>query len=406
MPDNRLARARRIVGTKLIGAVVNYILYDSFTTARSAGAVNGTLAEPTGQTRTVVDTNSKLSITGGQASFATGGVGSGDPGLWYPLQARTVGRVLLVNIINIVGDIGSGFHTAQSGVPNDAIRSVIDVVRVNGAANIVVASMSGLTTFAAAYIMRSSGMWFFIKGGTFTQWTLLWISTAGNSNMYPFVGCVSGATNSANADNVRVPATLYIPLPLAYDTFTRANGALGSTETTSPDGVAIAALAWNSNIGTWAITSNKAGASALTGGLAIATISVPSKDNFIEAALTQSAGIVGVVGRYTNASNYIYAYHDGTNTGVKQRLAAVETDLIAATAATFVASAVLRMEVDGNSCILFYNNVRVGGVGAVNAGLSGAVVGMYTTDTGNTLDLVTCWARGTSGEYEGALNPL
>lgn len=50
----------------------SYTLQDQFTTALSAGSVNGTSAEPTGGTRTVTDTESKLSIASGALTFAGG----------------------------------------------------------------------------------------------------------------------------------------------------------------------------------------------------------------------------------------------------------------------------------------------------------------------------------------------
>src|SRR3972149_8255471 len=55
--------------TDLSGWTYGHILDDQFTTDRAAGAVNGTSAEPTGGTRTVTDTESKLSISSGLLQF-------------------------------------------------------------------------------------------------------------------------------------------------------------------------------------------------------------------------------------------------------------------------------------------------------------------------------------------------
>ena len=41
---------------------ISYLLKDEFTTTVAAGSVNGTTADGTGQTRTVTDTGSRLSI--------------------------------------------------------------------------------------------------------------------------------------------------------------------------------------------------------------------------------------------------------------------------------------------------------------------------------------------------------
>src|SRR6185295_14296885 len=54
------------------------------------------------------------------------------------------------------------------------------------------------------------------------------------------------------------PNNLYIPQPLAYDTFTRANGALGNTETSGPDSQVLTALAWAFSGSVWNVASNLA----------------------------------------------------------------------------------------------------------------------------------------------------
>src|SRR3990167_5136885 len=75
-----------ILSSDRINRDIYYLLRDIFNDNRSAGAVNGTLINP--GTRTVTDTNSKLSIAGGVLDFATGGAGTGNPGLWYDAQTR------------------------------------------------------------------------------------------------------------------------------------------------------------------------------------------------------------------------------------------------------------------------------------------------------------------------------
>jgi len=383
-----------------------YTLLDQFTTPRAAGAINGTPAEPTGQTRTVADTNGIMSISGGE--FIVNGTPALADRLNYGNFARVLGRVAVIKFNDIAAGstVYIGWNSATQ--QENGIRLVAGVLRlvdvISMTSGIAVGVYSPATYYQLVVDLRTAGAYVFMKGGAFTFWNLIGYSSGNtNSNISPGTFHTAAACNF-KMDDIRIPPILYIPPVLAYDTFTRADGALGSTETSGSDGQVAAAIAWGTPTGTWVIGGNKASATVLSGGLAIATIVLPTKDNWIEAALTRAGGIAGVVGRYTDASNYIYAYHDGTNAGIKQRLAAVETDLIAATAATFVASAVLRMEMDGNNCILFYNNVRIGATGTINAALSAAVDGIYTTNTGNTFDNVLSLARGTSGEYEAALN--
>ena len=62
----------------------SYALDDQFSTDKVAGEVNGTLAEPTGGVRTVVDTEGKLSISNGLLSIIRGKTvspGYGDPAI-------------------------------------------------------------------------------------------------------------------------------------------------------------------------------------------------------------------------------------------------------------------------------------------------------------------------------------
>jgi len=84
----------------LLGAQgIRWLLRDEFTDTRSAGNVNGTPATPGPGTRTVVDANSKLTVGAGVLNFATGGTGAGDPSLWWGVQAREAGRLLIVSTI-------------------------------------------------------------------------------------------------------------------------------------------------------------------------------------------------------------------------------------------------------------------------------------------------------------------
>ena len=247
------------------GSGVQYLLRDLYTTDRAAGAVNGTLAEPTGQTRTVTDGNSKLSITGGNLSFATGGVGAGNPGLWYPSMSLLTGRVLLATVT--IGDSVAknsamfGWDTSAAGAINNSITFADAVLKItaNGATVVNVGVYTDGVAYTLTVIQRSiGGSFMLIKGGAFTNQTMIWNHTSGTIAILPGITVVTGTAGIFTADNIRVPVLTYIPAPLAYDTFTRSDGVLGSTETTGPDAQAIAALAWAFTTGIWTIATNKA----------------------------------------------------------------------------------------------------------------------------------------------------
>lgn len=249
---------------ELLGAGIlnprKYLLWDRFDTARAAGSVNGTPAEPGPGTRVVTDTNNKLSIAGGVASFATGGIGVGDPGLWYGSVPVMLGRAVAGNLNVTLDGLELGWDSNQSGVPLNTIRfnddDVTLQIRHNGL-GVNVGSFSLSTIYSCVVVLRNSaGSFYFIKGGAFSNWTLIWISSEGSSLNFPTVAVVA-TTSVGTADNVRVPDRLFIPAPLASDSFNRANGALGLT-----DGAGHAeangggGLSWTGS--TFSISSNKA----------------------------------------------------------------------------------------------------------------------------------------------------
>jgi len=234
-----------------------FSLLDQFTTDRAAGSVNGTQAEPTGQTRTVTDTNSKLSITGGVVSVATGGASAGDPGLWYPQVTRQAGLMLLASAVVTTNTVHIGFDNNTAGVISFSIVIGTATLSIedNGTIKAVGASAAA-TAYQVAVILRATGAFYFIKGGAFTFWTLIFISVTGSANEFPALGNTF-TTDVYVVDNLRIPNALYIPQPIAYDTFTRADGALGSTEGTGPDAQVLIPITWLFTAGIWAIVSNK-----------------------------------------------------------------------------------------------------------------------------------------------------
>jgi hypothetical protein len=150
-------------------------------------------------------------------------------------------------------------------------------------------------------------------------------------------------------------------------------------------------------VGTWAIASGKATASALAGGLAIATVPTSSPDAHIRIALTRAGGVVGGVARYQDSSNYLRFTHDGTNALCEQVVAGVPTTLRTG-AAAFVADALIYLIVSGTTGWLFYNNVAIGASFTVPASVY-KNHGLYTTNTGNTMDNFEAFPYGTDDEH-------
>jgi len=226
---------------------------------------------------------------------------------------------------------------------------------------------------------------------------------ADGNNTPLYVGITGPNSASYSSSFVRIPDALWLPQPLAFDSLSRGDGALGSSETVGPDGQATPARTWVNRVGTTLVASNKAQASALVGGVAIATVDTGTVNAITDATLTRAGNEVGVVLRYADSDNYIRAIHDGTNCKLVKRVAAAETDVISAVVA--LGAGAIRVIPDGTSFALYLNDVQVGATSTINdaALQTGTQQGLYSTNVGNTQDLLSIFARGSNGEY-AALN--
>ena len=367
-----------------------YYLYDEFTTARAAGAVNGTQAEPLGGVRAVTDTNSKISIAGGVAVFATGAVSNN--AIWYPVQARVLGKTILFYVVPsaATNQISCGTNLNQSSLITN--RFTFTNAGLIGTAGIITGAYTA-TPYNIALVMRAAGHFYFVKGGAFTNWTLLWTSTVSEANQYPGVQ-YNGASTAFTADNPRVPKSLHIPVPLQSDgmSATTTDG-LGNPENNGAAGNAY------TNVGTWGVSGGGRSCSVLGGGgTGISVLSTSTRNVFIEANLTRSAGRVGIVARYLNSSNYIHCSHDGTNVLVIQVVAGTATTL-STTAVTYSAGATMKFIADGLTYRAFYNNTAAGS--GTLPDTSNTSHGLVTNNTGNTFDNLIIWPRGNSEtQYE------
>ncbi|HBD01903.1 MAG: hypothetical protein UX38_C0006G0042 [Microgenomates group bacterium GW2011_GWC1_46_16] len=346
----------------------SYTLNDEFTTDRAAGAVNGTSAEPTGGTRTVVDTNSKLSITGSQLSFATGGVGTGvpDPGLWYASQARTAGKTAIIKVNSASGIVRFGWTIASgSGIGTEGFNfngSIYDT-------GIAVAnSFSTGTDYLLADVLRGTGHYMFIKGGAYTNWTLLYTTKVTTTTpMYPFVGQAYGAS-VFTADNIRIPTATWLPTPLAYDTFTRADGAIGSSETTGPDEQTTPALEWTGGAisGNTNVITPTVGDSVVTNG----DFASWSGDNPTGWTLVDTE----------DANNYV------TEVSGKARLVSDNTKGTGINQNTATTGTWYQFNVDLTDSTLGTLNAYIGGVsGMAIGGITGVGTKLYTGRAASTL---------------------
>ena len=234
------------------------LLRDEFSDDRAAGAVDGTLATDGTNTRTVNDTNNKLSITGGSLSFATGGSTTNDPAVRYPPQSRVAGLVLMANVNISSQGLTVGFDSNTTGANTDAIsQNGVTLQARTNSANISVATVVANTDYRFYVLARNIGIQYAFSGGTFTYPTLLYISDIGTYAMYPNVGAL-GTTSVGTADSVCL-AGYYLFTPLVSDGFST-NGTsdgLGHAET-SGIGSGGSGVTWSNVGGGWSVSGGKA----------------------------------------------------------------------------------------------------------------------------------------------------
>lgn len=386
-----------------------YLVNDTFTTDRAAGAVNGTRSEPgPGGVRTVAtDTGSKLSISGGAMVIASAAPGSNNPAVTWPsMSSRPAGRTLIAEVVPVAGNGPGrvGWQNSSAAFASFLFGNTsILFTNTNGSNDAFIGAWAGATTYRVAVCLRAAGAYYFIKGGAFTYWTLVAFTAAGsNANPVPgFSATNNGAGISLNY--IRVPAALWLPAPLASDGFSiwgTTDGYGHAEGVTGGLGAGGLGRLWTANVGTWGASGGAAAASALSGGVAVATVDTGKADVIVSAKLTRSGGTAGVVCRWVDANNHVQGRHTGTNAQLVKVAAGSATTLVDA-AATYVAGAELRVGIEGTKARLYYNNVFVGSEQTIaDAALASATKqGLRTTDTGNAFDNFAVYARGTGGEY-------
>ena len=390
-------------------APFGWLLRDEFTDTRAAGAVNGTAATPGPGTRVVTDTGNNMTVSAGACQMVASNILWGDPGLWYGAFARTAGRCLIAHwnpsAVLPGGGYTIGWDNGQVGLPGvnsfNMVSAGLEIKVYNGAVIIDTGLAYALNTdYRLCVILRTAGAYWLIRGGAFTDWTLIYVGSTNNTaTVYPNV---QASRHTAAFGFVRIPAYLYLPTPQAYDTFTRANGPLGSSEGTGPEGQGVSARSWANQVGTTLVAGNAASASALVGGIAIATVETATANVVHGAKLTRAGNEVGVVVRYADSNNYVRAYHDGANAKLDKVVGGVVTNVITA-AQAYAAGTYIWVICQGTQFDLYYNNTKIGATGTIaDAALqNGTEHGLYSTNVGNSQDDMLTMPRGTEGQYNG-----
>lgn len=173
-----MRRRRRFIN------VLKYLLRDDFTTDLAAGSVNGTPAEPGPGVRSVVDTTSNISISGGKAIFASGKTPASynDPYLdCSPVITLKTGNAFIVDIAGLPSNawlyIGFTYNHAID-LNYHGITLAAQKINIGGyfyTYGTALESFTPATPYQFRIIQWAYGAICEIRGGAFTDWTVLGI---------------------------------------------------------------------------------------------------------------------------------------------------------------------------------------------------------------------------------------
>jgi len=221
-PRHRIRRWRNYGMGMGFGVGIEFLFQDDFITAEAAPLTSPRTAEPGPGIGTFIQIDGDFSI--GVGLLTTTGQGTpiwGDLGFYGDVQTRAAGLGLFgkININDVTFTMGVGWKedadvnlSAAGGnrwvtfFSADTILIATDV-----AGGRVVGVPVDATDYELAIIARDTGAFHLIKGGVFTEWTMLWVlETAMNATVYPAYGFRDA---SGSMDYMRVSQ-----LPSPWDT--------------------------------------------------------------------------------------------------------------------------------------------------------------------------------------------
>lgn len=398
-------------GAASAAGVFDYLLSDTFTTDRAAGAVDGTPAEPGPGVRTVVDTGNFLSLSSGQAAIG-GRINNGDPSVQYGAVGRANGLIIRSTALAVAGLIELGFDDDQSGAISIglAIGSTIRA-RSPGLGVVIVWGGAFDTEYGMVVALRSAGAAYFIKFAS--NWILVWENANSSASpLWPSFGAVTASVGWF--DEVRVPSARWLPVPLLSDGFSvlstsdglghaeGVNGGLGS----GGDGVT-----WTDDYGIWAVGGSGGAsllkAATLASGRAIRTAMVSTADVIASVKCTLAGGTMSIIVRWASEGDFVQLRLTSTNRQLVKVVSGVATT-VSDTAYTYVAGAELRLICQGSAFRTFYNGAAIGGEFTISDAIlqSSVEVGLRTDNVDNQFDDFVVYSRGTDGIYDNVLDAI
>src|SRR3990167_3434313 len=218
-----------------------FLFQDKFTTNLTSGSVNLSSAESGPGTRHVTDPGgTRISITAQTLQHAL------QPGNWIDDQEwidpgfdRVKGRTYMAKFVrsSAAGEFALGLSSSGSSTGLYIEPATLHGNAANllvwgdpGGTNRIVGTYTGGQTYRSAVVLHQFGALNFIKGGTeYPELNLLWEKTSGSGPTLYTASVLTSGGGTLTIDDERL-FDRPLPSPFAYDSFTRANGPLGSTE--------------------------------------------------------------------------------------------------------------------------------------------------------------------------------
>lgn len=203
-------------------ASITYLFRDEFTTDAAAPLATPRTAEPGPGTLTLVQTDGQFSISGGELVFPAQTTSAwGDQGFYGDALTSAAGRALFsevtlttVKAIYLCSLGGTANVSNASDGPGIYMNSgsVLSLRVITSPEIVAPVNLSVATKYKLAVVLQSAGALYFVQGGAFTSWTLVFLhAVATAATLYPRIANYSAA-GSVNRFAVRD-----LPAPFTTD---------------------------------------------------------------------------------------------------------------------------------------------------------------------------------------------
>ena len=292
--------------------------------------------------------------------------------------SRAAGQIFKAKV-NVTGDEGvplQARNAATAGYDSGSIHAF----RVDGTAlyagpqsgQVQVAVISTGVEYDLAIVLRATGAHYLIKGGGFTDWTLLLVQPTQNAaTVYPNATFLDFAGTIDEFRVVNPAVNLWVPTPLISDSFDRADSAtVGNSDGAGVEESGGGSLAWSTLSGSDAgrITSNRHvnSASGGTGGISVRDLGVADVVGRATIRWTTGGSSVGFIIRATDNNN---RWNCDLANGVTLRILKIEGGVITTEASATVSTSAntdieLRFRAVGSLIEVYLGTTRVAKTGA------------------------------------------